>query len=68
LVPAGGYDPPANALSRRYLTIRSNGHYLAEDIGIEPIGPFLNGGLANLCRTLQHIFLKEILEYIINCD
>jgi len=31
-------------------------HCLAEDIGIEPISPFLNGGLANPGRTLQHIF------------
>jgi len=32
---------------------------LAEDIGIEPISPFQNEGLANPCRTLQHIFLSS---------
>lgn len=36
---------------------------MAEDIGIEPISPFLNGGLANPCRTLQHIFQITILKH-----
>jgi hypothetical protein len=26
MVPGGGYDPPTDALSRRYLAIRSTGH------------------------------------------
>lgn len=37
---------------------------LAEDPGIEPGGPFLNGSLANSCRTLQHIFP---VSYLLLC-
>lgn len=32
---------------------------MAEVIGIEPISPFLNGGLANPGRTLQHNFQES---------
>ena len=69
MVPIGGYAPPTNALSRRYLTIRSNGRLMAEDIGIEPISLFLSGSLANSCRTLQHIFqMNSPRNIIINCN
>ena len=41
---------------------------MAEDIGIEPISPFLNESLANSCRTLQHIFQIGAGNRVRTCD